>query len=183
MSAEATNPYATPRSDVGTRVVTSPEAVEIRRAHIRHEASVRSVGTLYYVSTLGFVGIAFVGLLASTSEVDGSGLVMIAVGAVGAAALGWCGYALRRLDPRARLPVGLLSGLGLLNVPVGTLINGYILYLVFGEKGKMVFSEDYRDVMDQTPDVRYETPMIVKVIAGLLLALVVGGMIAAIVQG
>lgn len=56
---------------------------------------------------------------------------------------GWTGWHLRSLDNRARTPT--------LVLPVGTLINAYILYLLLCAKGKYVFSSDYRAVIDASP--------------------------------
>jgi hypothetical protein len=49
------------------------------------------------------------------------------------------------------------------------LINGYILYLVFSEKGRRVFSPEYQEIIRQTPHVKYQTSIIVKIFVGLLL--------------
>lgn len=84
----------------------------------------------------------------------------------------WVGYGLRRLRKWARIPTGILSGLGLLAFPIGTLINAYILYLLFCQKGKMVFSDEYRAVIEQTPHIKYRTSIIVWIVLGLLLLLI-----------
>jgi hypothetical protein len=73
----------------------------------------------------------------------------------------------------ARIPTGILSGLGLLGFPLGTLINGYILYLIFSQKGKTVFSEEYQAVIEQTPHIKYRTSILVWILLGLVL-LVIG---------
>ena len=48
-----TDPYATPQSDV---LLPESDAELIRNEHIQHEASIRSVGFLYYMS--GFIMLA-----------------------------------------------------------------------------------------------------------------------------
>jgi len=95
----------------------------------------------------------------------------------------WVGTGLRRLRKWARIPTGILSGIGLLGFPLGTLINGYILYLIFSQKGKTVFSEDYRAVIEQTPHIKYRTSIVVWVLLGLVLLLIGVGIIAMIVGG
>ena len=42
--------------------------------------------------------------------------------------------------------------------PVGSLFSAYILYLLLSEKGRFVFSPAYREVISQTPELRYRTP-------------------------
>lgn len=152
---------------------------EIRREHLKHEASVKSVGILYY---LGGAFFTFMGI--STLLLGGSGsgglptlfsllFLLLGVGQL------WVGYGLRRLRKWARIPTGILSGLGLLGFPLGTIINAYILYLIFSRKGKMVFSDEYRAVIEQTPHIKYRTSIIVWIVLGLLLLLIAIGIIAA----
>jgi hypothetical protein len=76
-----------------------------------------------------------------------------------------------------------LSGVGLLGFPVGTLINGYILFLLFGRKGKTVFSEEYQVVIEQTPHIKYRTPLVVWILLGLVLFVIGAGLIAALIGG
>jgi len=93
------------------------------------------------------------------------------------------GYGLRKLQGWARIPAGLLAVLGLLAFPIGTIINGYILYLLFGRKGQMVFSIEYQDVIEQTPHIKYTTSFVVRVLFVLLLALIGMGIVAALFVG
>ncbi len=95
---------------------------------------------------------------------------------------GIVGVGLRRLRGWTKIPVGVLSGLGLLSFPIGTLINGYILYLVFSEKGSRVFSPEYQEIIRQTPHIKYQTSIIVKILAGILLfviAMIIVGVLVA----
>ena len=75
-----------------------------------------------------------------------------------------------------RVPVAILSGIGLLNFPIGTLINAYILYLVFSAKGQYVLSRPYAEIIRQTPHVRYRSSallIVLLIIIGLIVAAVV----------
>ena len=102
---------------------------------------------------------------------------MLTVVFLGLAALQiWAGIGLRRLSPWARIPSGILSGFGLLGFPIGTLINGYILYLLFSKKGTTVFSEEYKRAIAQTPHIKYRTSLVVWILLGLLL-LLIGGLV------
>jgi hypothetical protein len=68
------------------------------------------------------------------------------------------GRGVRQLKPWSRKPATLLAGLGLLLYPVGSLLSPYILYLLLSGKGRFVFSPAYREVISQTPELRYRTP-------------------------
>lgn len=166
---------------------TANSAAEaIRLEHLKHEASVKSIGLLYYLG--GAALIVFFIIAANFSTVPTSRLggplasflafILILVG-VGQIVVG---TGLRRLRSWARIPTGILSGLGLLSFPIGTLINAYILYLVFSRKGKMVFSEEYRAVMEQTPHIKYRTSILVWILIGLVV-LVIGFALVAMFVG
>ena len=75
----------------------------------------------------------------------------------------------RRIVDAVRDPV---LALGLLSFPVGTIINGYILYLLFSKKGERVFSADYQAIVDATPHIKYKTSIIVWIFLVLLLLMI-----------
>ena len=83
----------------------------------------------------------------------------------------WTAIGLRQLRSWARIVSGVLSGIGLLGFPLGTLLNGYILYLLFSKKGTMVFSDEYKRVIELTPGIKYRTSIVVWIFLGLLLVL------------
>ncbi|HKB60455.1 MAG TPA: hypothetical protein VKC56_10480, partial [Gallionellaceae bacterium] len=69
-----------------------------------------------------------------------------------------------------RIVAGVLAGLGLLGFPFGTVISAFILYLLFSKKGAMVFSDEYKQVIADTPDIKYRTSIIVWIFLALLIA-------------
>jgi len=158
---------------MGEGVMTSG-ADQIRNEHIKHEASVKSVGLLYF---LGGTGFALLGLVSCMGGTFASIMIGLALAGVGAGQI-VVGVGLRRLRSWARIPTGILSGLGLLGFPMGTLINGYILYLIFCQKGATVFSDDYKQVIAETPHIKYRTSIIVWIFLGLLFFLIVFALIA-----
>lgn len=154
--------------------VANSTAEQIRNDHLKHEASVKSVGFLYFLGAAFLILIGAFGMSADQGVGMIPGLLLLFFGL----AQIWVGIGLRGLKPWARIPTGILSGLGLLGFPLGTLINGYILYLVFSKKGKMVFSDDYRHVIEQTPHIKYRTSTVVWILLGLLLLLMGLGLFA-----
>lgn len=85
---------------------------------------------------------------------------------------------LRGLQSSARVVAIIFSVIGLLGIPIGTLINGYFLYLLLGQKGTYVFSEEYARVRAATPHIKYKTSIWVLVVVALLVLLVVIGIVA-----
>lgn len=113
----------------------APEAVAIREEHLKHEASIKGMGALFILGgVISFVYTMFFFVNART------GVMALILGTLSLTA----GVLLRRLDPRAKLPATLLCAVGLINFPIGTLINIYFLYLLYSQKGKMVLSAEYK---------------------------------------
>jgi hypothetical protein len=85
----------------------------------------------------------------------------------------------RKLMPWARITTIVLACIGLLGFPLGTLINAYILYLMLAKKGKRIFEDDYKDIIEATPHVKYRTSIIVWIVLGILLLAIIGLIAAA----
>lgn len=186
-----TNPYA-----VTTDALALPgmgnDFEAIRKKYISHEASVKSIGTLYMlggiIGLLLTVGYVFAAASASTRGGDaaGSAAILIVLAAIsGGMAVFQIVVArgLWQLLPWARIAATVLSCIGLLGVPLGTIISAYFLYLLQSEKGTMVFSDQYKEVIRATPHIKYRTSLIVWILLGALIALILVGVIAAIFGG
>ncbi|PAW69614.1 MAG: hypothetical protein B9S38_09450 [Verrucomicrobiia bacterium Tous-C4TDCM] len=76
----------------------------------------------------------------------------------------------------------MVAGISLIGFPIGTLIGAYILYLLLGAKGKMVFSPEYQAVIAQTPHIRYRTSKVVWILLGLVLLIIVFGLVALFIK-
>ena len=173
------NPYAPPKARVEDIVQTTSEADAIRREHIRHEASVRSIGVLYYLGG-GALCLAAIGFLSFYASGMRQFAPVIGVLYLGLGILDFfIAHAIRKLRPWARTALVVLSFIGLLGFPLGTLINGYILYLLLSQKGRRLFEADYPEIVAATPDVKYRTPIAVWIVLGALLLLIVVGVVVA----
>lgn len=175
VAAATANPYAAPQAVVDDVAPGQSHAETVRRAHVRHEVQIRSVGSLYYLSTF-FMLIAGAGLLFSPIQVEGPAPV-IWVGAlylVLGLAFGFLAHGFRRLRPWVRIPGAILSGLGLLAIPVGTLVNGWILYAMFSKKGRTILDPSYDAILRATPHIRYVRSLGDKIALGILLAMIAG---------
>jgi len=161
--------------------IASSDAEEMRKLHVSHEASVKSVGILYY---LGGAAMLFGGLGMTASSLSSSkgpeSIAVVVVLFVLAGAYIWVGYGLRRLRRWARITTGILAGIGLLGFPLGTIINAYILYLICSKKGATVFSPEYQEVIRQTPHIKYKTSIVVWILLGIVLLVIVAIVTAAI---
>lgn len=188
------NPYAPPDAAIGTTDFGGDvgDADAVRRELLHHEASIRSLGCLYYWSGIvtlfaaaamlvfglaGMAGSITEGLLGPDAE-GGVGLVVgIAVlyGALGWLNL-WIGRHLRRLESKGRTVLTLFLVLGLFGFPFGTVISAYFLWILHSEKGKRILSPEYRRVVELTPHIRYRTPVWVWIVLGLLVLGIVAAM-------
>ena len=165
----AINPYAAPKAAVED-FSADPEADAVRRAHINHEASIKSIGILYYLTAaLMLAGTVTALFSAWTTSRNVLGMVAIlALFGLLSALFFVIGRGLRTLKPWARVPTTVLASLGLLGFPVGTLLNAYILWLIHSKKGKLILSPEYAAIVEATPDVKYRTSLLVWIILGVV---------------
>jgi len=125
------DPYSPPRSSLEIAQERDAEYREIRKNHIVHEKTLQGVGYLYLASAVAIL-------------VLWGGLNL------------FCALVYRSLSPSAFWLGTLTSGLGLLAVPLGTLFHGWVLYLIWSEKGRRVLSKEYASIIRATPEVRYK---------------------------
>jgi hypothetical protein len=184
------NPYAPPKAAVEDVVAFSGEADEIRREHIQREAAIRSIGILYYIGGAALTLLALGALAGSNAALGNMAMHAKAPLAVmGVIFLGFgvgtifVGRGLRNFRPWARITSIVIAILGLANPPVGTLVNIYILYLLFSEKGRRIFESDYPEIVAATPDVKAKTSIVVWLFLGILvLAILAAVLVPALVH-
>lgn len=157
---------------------TSDEAV--RNQYLSHEASVQGMGALYLLGgiflTIGGAIAMIVGLTRIGQELPEEVAFMLGI-AIVYLVMGifqsWVGIGLRKLNPPARIGGIMLSCLGLLAIPIGTLISAYFLYLLGSGKGQFVFSPEYARVRAATPHIRYKTSIVTWVVLILFILLII----------
>jgi VIT1/CCC1 family predicted Fe2+/Mn2+ transporter len=157
------------------------EAEEIRRRHLKHEASVKSIGILYFIGAVFIILAGFGAVLDKETPPEVRILAAALLTGLGLFQF-WVGTGLRSLKSWARIPTGILSGIGLIGFPIGTIVNAYILYLVFCKKGSTVFSPEYQQVIAATPHIKYKTSIIIWILLAILLALFIFGLLAALLS-
>ena len=219
INREELNPFQAPTATIGgpSFVGIGTDAEVIRRTYLGHEASVKSIGSLYYINAffalLGMVGygLGAVGLYnipMNNSDPTISPQIVLGLSSgfclFGVVISAGLGYGLRNLQQWARWIMIVLMGLSLVLLAVmvmalavmspaiaaGSLVGGalpglfvgYIFYLMASAKGSMVFSTEYSEVIRQTPHVKYKTSIIVKVLLGLLVALILFGVVMGIIS-
>lgn len=180
------NPYAAPAAP--TVSADTPQHYEmIRHEHLNHETNVRSFGTLYYIGSVGLTlgGAACLGTgVIQLTEGDSDAVILVSLGIV-YLVLGifqfFVAGGLRKFAPIGRIGGTIFGVLGLIGFPVGTMISAYFLYLLWSEKGEMVFSDEYKRVLQATPHIVYKTSIIVKIFVVLLLVVFALAFLAAVV--
>lgn len=168
---ETVNPYAAPQSNV-LPPVSSDET--IRRAHIDTEATLKTVGLLYYLGAFALMA----GSVASfpshgtgmTTESVAVPVVMLLIG-IG---LGFTAFGLRRLRGWTRIPTILFSCIGLLGFPMGTLINALILIRVASKKGGFVLTPEYQRIIAATPHVKRKSSILALLLLAILVIVLIG---------
>ncbi|MBB6095592.1 hypothetical protein HNQ60_004482 [Povalibacter uvarum] len=178
------NPYAPPTAHVDDVSGATSEMEQIRQEHIKHEASVRSIGVLYYLGAffLGVAGVLFLVGAFSGAGLGNLGSALIAIYLVMAVLFTAVARGIRRYQPWARTATIVLACIGLLGFPLGTLINAYILYLMLAAKGKRIFESDYPDIVAATPHIKYKTSIIVWIVLAILVLVIAAVVIPALVS-
>ena len=171
--SDSVNPYAAPTARVDD-IAANPAAEAIRREHLNHEASIKAIGALYYLSGLMLTLAAFGTAVGSDASLGAAALLLVL-----AAVMFSAGWGVRSFLRWGRVVGLVLSGIGLLGFPIGTLINGYILYLLLSKKGRTIFSAGYQDVIAATPHVKYRTSIVVWIFLALLVGLILLGVTGA----
>ncbi|HBJ34020.1 MAG TPA: hypothetical protein DDZ51_04495 [Planctomycetaceae bacterium] len=179
------NPYA-PTEFTTNLPMGSVSDVETRNKFLNHEASIQGIGALYLLGSIFLlIGGAFlvIGGLASTAAGQPDALLGLIVGLV-YLPLGllqfWVGRGLRAINPKVRTASIVLSVIGLIGFPIGTIISAYFLYLLASKKGEFVFSAEYARVRAATPEIKYRTSWIVWGFLIALILLIVLGILAAV---
>lgn len=147
------NPYAPPAADLTHDY--KPDSERLREEHINVEATIKSVGFLYFLGAFIVLCFAF-GAWGSLISGTGSLWMTLLITALGLLQ-GWIGYGLRRLRRAAQIPATVFSVLGLLAFPLGTVINLYILSQLLSKKAAFVLTPEYHQIIATTPHVKRKT--------------------------
>src|SRR5262245_8108887 len=205
---EPFNPYAAPKAEgeppllfLGDDLV---ECEAIRKAHLAHEASIKSIGALHYFgvffSVLGVLAFATVGLGADSGMAAiGAALATVfylGIGALNAA----LGYGLRSFQSWARWTEVAFNSLGfafVVLITVGAivvrvwpvvaiylffvLIQSCVLYLLLSRKASVIFSSRYKEIVERTPYLKYRTSALVKIAVIIFVAFLVFAVISTVI--
>jgi hypothetical protein len=194
----STNPYAAPVTAPAAAAAPSSgfgSAESTRKKYLSHEASVKSVGLLYFLGAIFglLAGVFYLGMSVfaignlpngATDPRDAVALQVARVFAFGLGTIvtalslfqGFVALGLRKLTPWTRIGGSVIAFFGLLGFPLGTLISAYILWLLLSRKGEVVFSAEYQKVIRSTPHIRYRTSIIVWLFLGLLVLILLMGL-------
>ena len=187
-------------------------AEETRRRFLNHEASVQSIGALYILGAIFMGIATVGGILGAVGVLDAArpgaenapvilgfmaafyGVLTILFVAVG--------IGLYKLKTWARWVVVVLTAINIVTslvyialiamagiqpyvlvvAGITLLIPGYILYLLVSPKASVVFSPEYRHVIEQTPHIKYKTSCLVKVLLIVVLVPIILAVLVAIVS-
>lgn len=181
------NPYAAPLTTAIPPTKPSTDIEAIRRQYLSHEASIRSFGMLYMIGGVLSILVGIIVVFTGFTPVPNRGpndfptVILIPLGLVYLGLGGlqlWVAMGLRKLSSAGQIGATVLAAIGLLAIPIGTLISGYLLYLLWSKKGMFVFTPEYRDIRAKTPHIKYKTSIIVWVFVALLLLLMVAAVVS-----
>ena len=160
-SEEPENPFAVSQVEFTAAGEASgmTDAARIRMEHMNAEASVRAIGGLQIFG-------AVIILLVSVAMVAGGGvsgfepMILLGLSVLGF----FIGRGLRNLQNWARITTAVLSLPGIMSP-----ITWIILYYLLNRKAAFVCTPQYAAIRAATPDMKYRTSIIVKVLAWVLI--------------
>jgi len=154
------NPYAS--NPISERALTPQET---RAIYFPLESKLRSAGAIFFFPSifglLAAVSVILNGVyLANQPNQSTASHATLLIGlGIGLACIACYLFVicerLRCLSPKARKPAIVIFAIGLLGFPLGTLASIYLLSLLLGERGQFVFSEQYKTLQSQTPELKY----------------------------
>jgi hypothetical protein len=174
------NPYQTPTvSEVAAPLEPLSDAAQIRQKHLRHEASLKGMGSLFFLGGVLFLlsmaqALWVTFAVSRFGQPQGLEIVMLLAVLLLIPLQFICWWGLRKLKSWVSIPAGILSGLGLFVFPVGTILGVYFLYLLFSQKGRMILSPVYQEIIAQTPGMKYRTPIWIWILLVVIVLLIVG---------
>jgi hypothetical protein len=204
------NPYAPPSASLEgppAELTDEQSRVEaIRKKYLNHEASVQSVGSLHIlvavINGLGTLGV-LTSLFSGPPQMILAELFFVVIYG-GFTALNFAlGIGLRRLKTWARWVEVALTVLGMASLlvlaiwialttagePTAVLIfliwwiiPAYILYILLSAKGRMVFSPEYREVIEQTPHIKYRMGCLLRGFVYVLVIVIGLGIIGSLIR-
>lgn len=181
MDAGPANPYEAPKSAAAGSPAPrdASEFEQIRKQHLNHEAWIHAIGDLYCSAGAALLFALVVvmpavadcimsGRLLSTEDIVAC--LLLPILAVAGPLHIWVGIGLRRFRQNVRFPAAALAGVGLLGLPIGPVINAYVLYVLLSPQGGRILSPDYEQVLAATPAV-WRRPSAVLVVFAILVLL------------
>ncbi len=174
------NPYATTAPSLSSGSYrsgpVSGDANSIRKFHLPHESAIKGFALLYAIASGFYILCAVAAVIATVyvlaTGLNGAAAVAALIYAIGyfvvGLLIGFVASGLYKLNDVGRIGGAIFAVLSLCAIPLGTILGAYLLYLLFSEKGNVIFSSTYRSVVKQTRDIRPYTPVFVWVVFALI---------------
>jgi hypothetical protein len=122
----------------------------VRQENFKFEQSVRSIGVLYLLAGTLFI----VGAIAALNILGLGGIVWVIPSLIVGGGLIWLSNLLQSLDPLGQKPALIISIIGMLLFPIGTVLGGYALVLLLCKRGRYIYSDEYRQIISDTPEIK-----------------------------
>ncbi|WP_193213233.1 hypothetical protein [Luteolibacter marinus] len=134
----------------------SADPLEVRREHLEHETAVRALGWLLCTGgILIFALTVIIGLEGVILHSSPGATFKLLIGFAGASLPYVTGVGLRRLESWALPSAILFLFVGMLLVPIGTLLGGYGIGVLCCPRGHRILSGEYREIVARTPGVKW----------------------------
>jgi len=124
-----------------------------RAVYIGRETAIRALGSVLIMIGLCFVGSSLFEMHTAEPFQEGYYIIVVFIRVILGLVLIVVGIGLDSLKTWGRIVAGILSGLGLMVFPGGTVFSAFVLFLLCGERARFVFSQGFREIIAQTQSV------------------------------
>ncbi len=129
-------------------------AEKLRKEHIGRESTIITLGYIFVYSGFALAGTTALGkAVFKLDSLPIGPALWIFISLAYFAALTIVGYGLTNLKSWVPIPAAIVAILSLYNVPFGTIVGAYMLWLVFSKKGRVIFSPEYAAIVAATPHI------------------------------
>jgi hypothetical protein len=158
--AESFNPYAAPLAGPEVADPFQQDDTHIRRQFIDCEANVRTIagvlmlGGVFVAGSCAIPGFVFVAQHGMSGLGAAALMGLVAIFGIAQVVVG---FQLQSFRQSARTGAIVFCAIWLLFIPVGTILGGVCLWYLMRPAARFVFTQQYFDIIQRTPQVRFRT--------------------------
>lgn len=158
--SESFNPFAAPQTGPEVTDPFQQDDTQIRRQFIDCEANVRTIagvlmlGGVFVAGSCAIPGFVFIAHHGMSGLVAAALMGLVAILGIAQVVVG---FQLQSFRQSARTGAIVFCAIWLFFIPVGTILGGGCLWYLMRPAARFIFTQQYFDIIQRTPHVRFRT--------------------------